>query len=379
MSAPPLLAIVGASGRAAAASAMRAGFQVAAADLFADADLSWIAAATRVKSYPDGLCDWLKQLSPRPDAWIYTGALENYPVLVDAIATVAPLWGNCGSVLRRVRSPLQLAETLRRAGLRFPEVCLVPDGLPRDGSWLAKTGRGGGGGGVRAFDRNCTTSPGVFYQRRVPGLPYSATVVAARRKTGLLGVVRQLVGEDWLGAREFQFCGAIGPCRLGHALHEEIEQIGRVLAQEFGLMGLFGVDLMIDDQQIWTVEVNPRYTASVEIIERATGVHAISAHAFACQDGEVLSSEPRNSSTICGKAILFASRSVAVGSSFADSALSEATQPNWPALADIPSAGTTISNGHPVLTVFAESASSDEVAKNLRNRVAEIERTIYSD
>src|SRR5471032_3077163 len=145
MSAPPLLAIVGASGRAAAASAVRAGFQVAAADLFADADLAHIATATRVESYPDALHDWLQQLSPRPDAWIYTGALENHPDLVDRLSTVAPLWGNCGGVLREVRSPLHLANAFRRTELWFPEVRLSPAGLPRDGSWLANTGRGASG------------------------------------------------------------------------------------------------------------------------------------------------------------------------------------------------------------------------------------------
>jgi uncharacterized protein len=379
MSAPPLLAIVGASGRAAAASAVRAGFQVAAADLFADADLSHIATATRVESYPDALHDWLQQLSPRPDAWMYTGALENHPDLVDRLSTVAPLWGNCGGVLREVRSPLHLANAFRRTELWFPEVRLSPAGLPRDGSWLAKTGRGASGGGVRAFDCNCPISQGAFFQRRVPGLPYSATFVAAHGKTALLGIVRQLIGEEWLGAREFQFCGAIGPCHLSHALHEEIERIGLVLAQDFGLTGLFGVDLVIDAERIWTIEVNPRYTASVEIIERGTGVHAITAHANACQDGKMLRSEPQDSPAMHGKAILFARRQVTIGSAFADSALNNATQQDWPALADIPSAGTTISHGHPVLTVFAESASSDELAKNLRNRVAEIERTIYSN
>jgi uncharacterized protein len=373
------IAIVGASVRAAAASAVRPGFQVAAADLFADADLSRIAAATRIENYPAGLHDWLKQLSPRPDAWMYTGALENHPDLVDAMSSVAPLWGNCGSVLRQVRSPQHLANALQRSALLFPEVRLSPAGLPRDGSWLAKTGRGASGSGVRAFDHSCPTSQGVAYQHRVAGLPYSATFVAAHGKTALLGIARQLIGEDWLGAREFQFCGAIGPCRLAHSLQEEIEQIGRVLAQEFGLIGLFGVDLMIDDQQIWTIEVNPRYTASVEIIERGTGVHAISAHASACQASKVLRSEPQHSPTMHGKAILFARRSMKVGAMFAESSLCDVKQHTWPAFADIPSAGTHISRGHPVLTVFAESASSDDFVKNLRNRVAEIERTIYSD
>src|SRR5919106_1235059 len=113
------LAIVGASVRAAAASAVRAGFQPLAADLFADADLRRIATATPISPYPEGLLDWLRAVEP--SAWMYTGALENHPELVDQMAWIAPLWGNPGDVLERVRSPWKLADVLRREGLLFPE------------------------------------------------------------------------------------------------------------------------------------------------------------------------------------------------------------------------------------------------------------------
>ena len=49
------LTIVGSSARAAASSAVRAGFFVRAGDLFADADLAQVAEATRVADYPAGL------------------------------------------------------------------------------------------------------------------------------------------------------------------------------------------------------------------------------------------------------------------------------------------------------------------------------------
>ena len=75
------LAIVGASVRAAAFSAVRAGFEVVAADLFADADLRAICETTRIESgYPDALADWLA--STECDGWLFTGALENHHEVV---------------------------------------------------------------------------------------------------------------------------------------------------------------------------------------------------------------------------------------------------------------------------------------------------------
>ncbi len=98
---------------------MRAGLRSIAADLFADADLRQIATATRIAPYPDGFIDWLRAVEP--PAWMYTGALENHPELIDQMAWIAPLWGNPGDVLARVRSPWELACALRSAGLLFPE------------------------------------------------------------------------------------------------------------------------------------------------------------------------------------------------------------------------------------------------------------------
>jgi uncharacterized protein len=372
------IAIVGASVRAAAASAARAGFQVLAADLFADADLCRIAAATRIRQYPAELHDWLNQFSPPPSAWMYTGALENHPDLVDRMAAVAPLWGNDGEVLRQVRSPQGLADVMRSANFRFPEVRFSPAGLPDDGSWLEKTGRGAGGSGIRAFTGASPRTDGVFYQRRVAGAPHSAAFVAAKGEVTFLGIVRQLIGESWLNAGEFQYCGAIGPSSVSKPIQAEIERIGQMLAQEFRLVGLFGVDLVIDGDQVWTIEANPRYTASIEIIERATGFHAVSSHAAACDNGVLPNPFPLRTDVTLGKAILFAKQAVTVCSTFADWALTQATEQPWPALADVPKAGTTIERGHPVLTIFAESTSGEKALQILRSRVAKIERKLYA-
>ena len=79
----PLL-IIGASARAAACSAMRAGFAPLAGDLFGDIDLSRACPARRVQNYPQGLVAAAAACSPA--AWLYTGGLENHPDLVDEIA-----------------------------------------------------------------------------------------------------------------------------------------------------------------------------------------------------------------------------------------------------------------------------------------------------
>jgi predicted ATP-grasp superfamily ATP-dependent carboligase len=411
----PSIGIVGASARSAAASAIRAGFQPLTADLFADADLQRIATTTQISPYPDGLVDWLRAVEP--PAWMYTGALENHPELVDQMAWIAPLWGNSGDVLERVRSPWELARALHDAGLLFPETRASSVGLPCDGTWLAKTYRGASGSGVRELrqtrrqgdketrravsEASPPESPGLpvslspcpVFQRRIDGTPCAAVFVALDGNAELLGITRQLVGDERFGAHGFQYCGSIGPWPVSHTARAAIQQLGSVLARQFELIGLFGVDMIVNGNEVWTIEVNPRYTASVEIVERATGILAIAAHAAACRgeisDWRAGSSSPpaprpgdadtpaRNRSKFHGKAILFAKRDLAIGAEFAELALAESLRSPWPTLADVSPAGTLVEAGRPIITLFADGTSPADVENRLLAHAQDLERQIY--
>ncbi len=401
----PPLAIVGASTRSAAASAVRAGFQPITADLFADADLQRIATTTRIRPYPAGLLDWLRTIEP--PAWMYTGALENHPELIDEMAWIAPLLGNSGEVLARVRSPWELAGAMQRAGSLFPETRASAEGLPHDGSWLVKTYRGASGSGVRILgetrkqgDRETRresiagSEPGsscFVYQRRVDGMPCAAVYIASGGSAALLGITRQLIGEPWLGAHGFQYAGSIGPWPVSEAHLATLADIGNSLAKRFELVGLFGVDFILDGEgeDVWPIEVNPRYTASVEIVERCTAVGAIAAHVAACggpsarearagASSPPVESEPSpaRSATHNGKAILFAKHDLVISRAFADETLAEASQTPWPTLADVSARGTLVEAGRPILTMFADGSSVEQVEQGLRDRVVELENAL---
>jgi uncharacterized protein len=388
------LAIVGASTRSAAASALRAGFQPLCADLFADADLRSIATTTRVSPYPEGFADWLRAIEP--PAWMYTGALENHPVLVDQLAWIAPLWGNSGDVLDRVRSPWALQAVLSSVGLNFPETRGSAEDLPRDGTWLAKTYHGASGSGVREWTEAASQSarekrrlfdidspqrtPQPVFQRRVEGVPCAAVFSAIDGAAVLIGVTRQLVGEDWLGAHGFQYCGSIGSLKVSDAVRQTIERIGQVLTTEFELVGLFGVDFVLDGDDVWIIEVNPRYTASVEVCERATGIDAITAHVagISMVPADRLSAARVASGLTHGKATLFAKCDLEISRVFAEMSLAEALRTPWPTLADVSPGGSRVEAGRPILTVFAEGSDVNDVEQGLRQRVHELERLVYA-
>lgn len=364
------LLIVGASARAAAFSAVRAGLRPAAVDLFADRDLAAVARCVRVPpaAYPSSLVDATADFGPCP--WIYTGALENHPATVAEIARRRPLWGNPAETLRRVRDPLAVWQALHDAGVPAPETRGEPDGLPLDGSWLRKPIASGGGRGVvplRAAGRSRgpeRPSPQrSYYQKRVGGLPVSAVFVAHASGTLLAGVTLQLTGY---AGSNFAYRGTLAPWPVSERERAGIMSLGELLAREFGLVGLFGVDLILQGETPWPVEVNPRYTASVEVLELASRCSLLAAHRTACEGGELLpmpAVEPGGK--FVAKEIVFAPGQVifpvdALGAARHDLATYEV-----PALADIPDPGAHFRAGEPVLTVFASGSTPDETLKRL--------------
>ena len=283
------LLILGASTRAAAESACRAGFLPVCGDMFGDDDLRKVAEVHTVADYPNGLIE-VAQRIPASD-WIYTGALENCPKLVGRISQRHRLLGNPADVLNAVRDPFRVAEILTAANL--PALCVRNEthtGNAGIGEWLRKPRRGGGGRAIRVWNSEIEDRPGrgepFYLQEYVAGTPVSAVFLASRLNCRPVGITRQLVGEQELHATRFAYCGSLGPLRLPEDLTQQIAKIGRILATECNLRGLFGIDFMLRDGTVFLTEVNPRYTASVEVLELAGGKPLLRWHCRACETFE---------------------------------------------------------------------------------------------
>jgi predicted ATP-grasp superfamily ATP-dependent carboligase len=305
--------------------------------------------------------------------WIYTGALENHPDLVAQIARERRLWGNDAATLRAVRDPLAVAAALRGSALCCPAVRGDATGLPRDGSWLAKPVASSGGRGVLVLDRNRATPrhEPYYYQERIDG-PSFAALFIARQGTGtradLLGVTRQLLGRPGL---PFAYAGSIGPWPLDPAARVRIETVGRTLAAAFSLVGLFGVDLILRTGIPWPVEVNPRYTASVEVLELALGRPLLAEHARACEPS--LDFVPMHHPAgvrppLVGKRVLFAPKRCLIPSG-ATRMGRKITPFAVPPRADIPEPQTRFDAGEPVMTLFARGWNVTDCSRRLDHRL----------
>ncbi len=371
-----MLLIVGSSARAAAQSTLRAGWQPFAIDQFADEDLLACCPAKRIDVYPRGIAELASQFPGCP--FLYTGAMENHPEVIETLGRDRLLLGNAVDVVRAVRDPWTLHEKLVEQQLLAPELRRADESL-QPGAWLDKPLRSGGGIGIRRIEcvegEPLIVRPSVrthYRQRFVPGQPISALYIAAHGQASLLGVTRQLVGCAWAGAEQFYYVGNVGPLVVPGAVVRQLQRIGSVLAREFQLLGLFGIDAILNSDAVWTLEVNPRYTGAVEILERSLGLLALRLHVEACEHLRLPTVDLDWDRAPHGKAILYARCSLVVPGEFSRWVAARNSDAHYSVVADLPAAGTAIARGVPVCTVFATAPSETDVVNALRDLAREV-------
>jgi predicted ATP-grasp superfamily ATP-dependent carboligase len=356
--------IVGVSTRAAAESAVRAGYDVVTVDAFGDLDQP-AACVTLPEGRPWSAAAASRHARERhADAVVYLSNVDNDLRAVAALANGRQLWGNPPDVLRRARDPLAARNAFSAAGIDAPEV-VVGGELP-PGDWLVKPLRSGGGARVRR-PRTPAVPRGCYAQGFISGMAGSVVFVAARGRMAVLGITRQLVGDAAFGASGFRYCGSLlCPPRPAPGLCLRAEAVARTAADAFGLVGVNGVDFIDGGRAIHPIEVNPRWTASMELVERARGLSVFGVHAAACTTGKLpadgaLDNEPAR---VHGKAIVFARRHVTVGDTH-----------EWladPTVCDIPRPGVRIAPGQPVCTVLAHGVDDDACYQGLVGRAGGI-------
>jgi uncharacterized protein len=371
----PHVLIVGVSTRAAAESAARAGFEVTALDGYADLDQH---PSVRALSLPrdfgttfsaEAVVNAARELPG--DAIVYLSSLENHPNAVDALTSERALWGNRSGVLRRVRDPKALADVFTTCGIRAPRVVMPHQAasLPSDvDRWMLKPRASGGGHGVRLWQPGVAVTPGHYLQEFVEGTPGSVIFVAAGGRGVVLGITRQLVGDRAFGVGGFRYCGNI--LTNDRTRVREAAALVDVIAAEFALVGLGSIDVVANEDGLRPVEVNPRWSASMELVERKRNISMFAVHADACVKGELPAFDinaPLDQGEVHGKAIVFSRQDVVIGDTR-----------RWlddPDVRDVPHEGDHIGTGQPVCTVLA--VSSNEAG--CYARLVECAARIYSE
>jgi hypothetical protein len=217
----------------------------------------------------------------------------------------------------------------------------------------------------------------MYLQERVTGVAGSIVFAADGRRAVPLGLSRILAGRRALGSRGFGYCGNV-LAGTGDPQFPEDDRLFTIttalasaLTEEFGLVGLNGIDFVARRGVPYPIEVNPRYTASMELVERAYALSMFETHARACggtlPSFEVAAARAAATGAI-GKAIVYARRDTTIPDSrrwLAD-----------PDVRDVPHPGERIARGRPVCTVFARARDGAACLRALEARAAALYRSL---
>lgn len=325
---PERAVVVGASCRAAAQGLRRAGIShIVAWDEFLDADLREIAqtypweSGEMVSHKADGipllLCGGMENRIEDVQAWLNKG----YSCGVDA------------QMLRTLRSPANWQRWSTQVRIGWPKSFFRAEEMQHASSrnleskcWVSKSLVGAGGIQVRRFDQEELRELGLvellkakweeemYLQEHIEGRSIGATFCSYRDEVRFVGVARGVTSDELPGPLPFIYRGSILSPDISQEVKQRLEDFGRLVTLETGIRGLWQADFVVkDDGSLWVLEVNPRWSASMELHEIANSVSWVTEHLRALNPGKLRDETrtapeayPQRVADLVGKGILYA-------------------------------------------------------------------------
>ncbi len=356
--------IIALSARALAASARMANITVEIIDGFADADTVEYSKHLGKVAINKGSIDIpslekiLDQIPEKDYSGVIIGSgLENNPEIMERIKLIGPIIGNSIETVRRCKQPELLVNILENLTIKYPKILLTKT-VPA-GDWLAKRIAANGGWHVeRALPGN-NIQNGCYLQERITGKSCSVTILADGVATNILGTNHNLVVNSSMN--DYRYAGAISNPEYLAGDEEYIADMTDKIVQEFGLIGLCGIDFIKSDSgEFYLLEINPRPTATFELHQYNASL--LEMHIKSCLG---FRQDIRNSSIkYKGHRIIYAGSSINIP---------QITWPKW--VTDRPVTGTQISSNQPFCSIHAQAdtyAGVDELMKLRKQRLAEL-------
>lgn len=359
--------IIGIAGRALAVSARRVGYAPLVADCFGDQDT--LAAADAHVGLRAGLAEGLDDAEvlaalaelaagEQPEGVVCGTGFEDRPQLLAAISRRWKLLGNPPLTVSRLKDPEALAELCAEHKIPHPEISLERPDVPAErlaAEWLVKRKGGAGGVHVRPALADDPARSDSYFQRRVGGVPVSVLAVGDGCRARIIGLSSQWPAPT--PRHPFRYGGAVRPATLAGETEDALRRAaGKVAA---ALVGLNSIDFLVDDDEFWLLEVNPRPGATLDIFQPNHG-SLFALHVAACNgDLDTVSCDLNGAAAA---AIVYARHDIAAVPAFA--------WPEW--TADRQTAGTAVKADQPVCTVLASAATAADAKALLDRRVARV-------
>jgi len=332
-----------------------AGFRVIAIDAFADADTQAMAEQTLVAEYDaDGfvtkhvLALFDAIASDAVHGVIYGSGIEHQPQLLHEIAQRYPLLGNTAEVVQVCKSE-QFFALLEQLNIAYPSIS--QQAMMSGGSLMKRLG-GSGGTHIRRANGASILPAHHYFQREIKGETYGLLFAADSKRVLAIGIHQQ----SNIALPQQPMCASriVSQVQLSDVLQAQILHMAQQLTQALSLRGLNSMDVVVQDGHVYCLEVNPRWSASVDCYR--DNVPLMQLH-LAGLSGE-LPSEIPSSRTAHARQIIYAYRAMQI------------QQQDWPLwVSDIPQQGRHIQRYQPLCTVHAQAEDATQAQALLEQRI----------
>lgn len=267
------LLIIASSARPYAEAAVRSGFSVSVIDAFIDEEVSVLAEdmiAVPLAAFGFDANQLLVAVSQLKQqnfyACLYGSGFESQPALLEKLANMLPVHGNTPQVLRQVKHVDIFFSALDQFKIFHPKVFKnFPENC--DQTLLVKSITGCGGQHIRYSDAEMSLMPDEYLQEYVDG--ESISVLFLAENTGeesfahIIGFNTQWAAPSQV--KPFRFGGIASQAALTSACKNRLYEIVCQLTAHFQLVGLNSLDVVIKNEEIFVLEINPRLSASFDL------------------------------------------------------------------------------------------------------------------
>ncbi|WOF15879.1 ATP-grasp domain-containing protein [Methanoplanus sp. FWC-SCC4] len=199
-------------------------------------------------------------------------------------------------------------------------------------------------------------------QKVVEGIPCSVSCISNGKCACAISFNEQLL-RGGNGERAYGFSGAITPFK--HPLKDQIVKTAEKIVSMSGCIGSVGVDFIAGDKEFWAIEINPRFQATMDIVEMSTGINLFKAHINSFNG--ILPEKMPEPVQYAARRVLFAEKDIKVRDDLKDL---------FEYISDIPHIGTEIEEGSAILSVYGNGQTREEALMSLDKAIIEIRRYI---
>ncbi|MBN2013968.1 MAG: ATP-grasp domain-containing protein [Candidatus Altiarchaeota archaeon] len=368
------IGIVGINSRAAADSARSLGLKVYLVDYFDDVDVKAerryslqsepLKPNLEVEYTSDKLVDAaIEKLGGEVSSLITTSDIGCNPRLIEKLEKHFTVLGNNSGQVKKAKNWRTLKKALDEEGIRHPKTETarstreIEKKLGEIKTPAVVKGVGIQPRLIRGLEdmeglKDLRIEDEALIQEYIKGVEVSASVMADAEKTTTLSVNRQLVGIDWLFAKEMAYCGNIVP--LDSMYDEKIAEKSAGIIDRLGLIGSNGVDYIISEDGLYFMEVNTRLQDTLECVEKYRGINMVREHLKALEGNTDIHGKAGG---CYGKGILYARERLRVED-----------LRRIDGVKDIPQKDSTIRINEPVCSIYASGNTHDEVLEKLREK-----------